>query len=507
MKWDQDPRYRQIGLTAFIVIAASMLFYFFIFRMATLGSALEKVFSVLNPIIYGYIIAYILNPQETFIESLVYKMIHRAGWKPNKNAKKAIRLICTILAVAIAIFLIYGLMSIILPELLRSIRSIVNNVPSYAETINNFIDNTFQNNAELDEKTTSLITDYAGKIQDWFIKEFNPMVNSIANNVTYQVVSVVTFFRNLLLGIVISIYILCAKEAHAARFKRLIYSVFSIQTGNRILFSFRFIDEKFGGFIIGKFIDSLIIGLITYVACSLMNMPYTLLISVVIGVTNVIPFFGPFLGAIPSVFLIFVTSPIKSLIFIIFILVLQQIDGNLLGPRILGDSVGVSSYLVILAILIGGGFFGVTGMIIGVPCAAVIVAVMQSRILRRMKEKGLPGDLESYHYLKEINPNTSEIITADFSDEEKGIYDRIRKRDDIVTSYDEPLRENTWDITMEQIEEEDALINGTTDYLHKEANHKSQKPVSEDEYDDLFEELPEERVEVPDKTIRSEILR
>ena len=127
MKWDQDPRYRQIGLTAFIVIAASMLFYFFIFRMATLGSALEKVFSVLNPIIYGYIIAYILNPQETFIESLVYKMIHRAGWKPNKNAKKAIRLICTILAVAIAIFLIYGLMSIILPELLRSIRSIVNN--------------------------------------------------------------------------------------------------------------------------------------------------------------------------------------------------------------------------------------------------------------------------------------------------------------------------------------------------------------------------------------------
>ena len=303
------------------------------------------------------------------------------------------------------------------------------------------------------------------------------------------------------------VYILCAKEAHAARFKRLIYSVFSIQTGNRILFSFRFIDEKFGGFIIGKFIDSLIIGLITYVACSLMNMPYTLLISVVIGVTNVIPFFGPFLGAIPSVFLIFVTSPIKSLIFIIFILVLQQIDGNLLGPRILGDSVGVSSYLVILAILIGGGFFGVTGMIIGVPCAAVIVAVMQSRILRRMKEKGLPGDLESYHYLKEINPNTSEIITADFSDEEKGIYDRIRKRDDIVTSYDEPLRENTWDITMEQIEEEDALINGTTDYLHKEANHKSQKPVSEDEYDDLFEELPEERVEVPDKTIRSEILR
>ena len=494
MKWDQDPKYRQIGLTAFIVIAASMLFYFFIFRMSTLGSALETVFSVLNPIIYGYIIAYILIPQETFIENITYKLIHKTAWNPSKSAKKAIRLICTILAVAIAVFLIYGLMSIVIPELLRSIRSIVNNVPEYANTINAFIDNTFQNNAEFDEQTTSLITEYAGKIQDWFIREFNPMVNSIANNVTNQVVSVVTFFRNLLLGLVISIYIMCAREAHAARFKRLIYSLFSIQMGNRILFSIRFIDEKFGGFIIGKFIDSAIIGLITYVCCSIMNMPYTLLISVVIGVTNVIPFFGPFLGAIPCVFLIFVTSPIKSLIFIIFILILQQIDGNVIGPRILGDSVGVSSYLVILAILIGGGFFGVTGMIIGVPCAAVIVAVMQSRILRRMKEKGLPGDIESYHYLREINPNNKEIITNDFNDEEKGIYDLIRKRDEIVTSYDEPLEENSWDMTMDQIEEEDALINGTADYLHKEANHrKTEQKEKVRKKPDLSESLPEEK--------------
>ncbi len=463
MKWKPTHGYRNIGITAFIVVAASMLFYFLLFRTSTLGVGLGKVIAVMNPIIYGYIIAYILNPVSTLTESTVFRLIYRMKLKkaPSRRAKKFIRVISVFFSVFLSGLVIYALISSVLPELLKSVRSIVFNFQRYVNNVNHFLDTTiFKDNAELDAKTTALITEYAGKIQEWFSAEMTPRLDNLVGGVTSGLFNFVTFLKNILLGVVISIYVLISKESMLARFRRFIYAVFPIPTGNRILFNLRFADEKFGGFVIGKIIDSAIIGVICYVCCRLFDFPYAMLISVVIGVTNVVPFFGPFIGAVPSTVLIFVVDPVKALIFIIFILCIQQFDGNLLGPKILGTSVGVSSYMVIIAILIGSGFFGFTGMIIAVPTFAVISAFVQSAILRRTKKHGLPGELEAYHYVDKVDPVTKDIVTKEVDGRARNLYDWIKNRDEIVYSYDEPIRENSWDRTIEQIEEEDASLSG-----------------------------------------------
>ena len=294
--------------------------------------------------------------------------------------------------------------------------------------------------------------------QTWYETDVAPRINSLALSVTSGFVNFFTFMKNILLGMIISIYILISKETMLARFRRFIYAVFTIEKANRILHTLRFADTKFGGFLIGKLIDSVIIGLLCYICCLTLRMPYSTLIAVIIGVTNIIPFFGPLIGAIPCTLLIFVVSPLKSLIFIIFILGLQQFDGNFLGPKILGSSVGVSSYMVILSILIGSGFFGFKGMIISVPLCAVLLALLQTHIVRKAHEKGIPADLESYHYVRQINPETKVVESESAEPDDGGLYEVIRHRDEELKHFDEPILPRPWDRTYEQIAEEDAQI-------------------------------------------------
>ncbi len=437
-----------------------MLFYFLLFRTHTLGVGLSKVIEVMSPIIYGFITAYLLNPVMTLFEKASYRIISRLKLHPGRKRKKVIRIASSFLALFAAGVVIYALLSSVLPELVKSVRSIVFNFQRYVNNVNHFLDTVLSGNAELDSKTTELISEYAQKAQDWLSAEMTPWLDNLVNGLTSGIFNLVTFLKNIFLGVVISLYILIAKESMLARFRRFLYAVLPVPTTNRILHSLRFADEKFGGFIIGKLIDSAIIGVICYVCCRIFSFPYAMLISVVIGVTNVIPFFGPFIGAIPSTVLIFVVDPIKALIFIIFILCLQQFDGNLLGPRILGSSVGVSSYMVIVSILIGSGFFGVKGMVIAVPTGAVVVAFSQGAILRKIKKKGLPGSLESYHYVDKVDPLTGEIVDLERNKEAVSLYDWIRNKGDILSAYEEPIRENSWDRTIEQVEQEDADLGG-----------------------------------------------
>ena len=461
-KWKADGNYRMMGLTAFFVVAASMLFYFLLFRTKTLGIGIAKVISVINPILYGFIIAYILMPVMQCIENLVYKVIVRAHRKPSPRVCRTIHLLCCIFALVLAGLIVYGLFAMIIPQLITSIRTIVVNFQSYIDNINGFIDTwLLKDNQELDEKTTALITEYSQKLYEWLQSEITPLLNRLAGGVTNSVLGVATFVKNILLGAIISLYVMIRNDVLLARFRRLVYALFTPQTGNRILRNLRFADEKFGGFFIGKVLDSAIIGVITYICCLVMKMPYTVLISVVIGVTNIIPFFGPFIGAVPSSILIFVENPLKALIFIVFILILQQFDGNFLGPRILGSSVGVSSFMVILSILIGSGFFGVTGMVVAVPACAVITALVQTAVLRRMMEKHLPGDLESYHNIDMINPINGEFIPLERKTGNLSMYDKLRMRNEEASLFVEPLKEMSWEQTREQLEREDAEIDGT----------------------------------------------
>ena len=453
-----EKHYRKIALTAFLVIAASMLFYFLLFRTTTLGFVLNKIFAVLSPIIYGFVIAYVLNPLVIILEEkIAYKIILRLKLTPGLRCKKAMRVICVFLALFLMGFVIYLIISSIVPELIHSIRSIIRNYPTYAENVKNFFEQIFKS-TEIDEKASEIFDTVFKSFQTWYETDVAPRINSLALSVTSGFVNFFTFMKNILLGMIISIYILISKEAMLARFRRFIYAVFSIERANRILHTLRFADAKFGGFLIGKLIDSVIIGLLCYICCLTLRMPYSTLIAVIIGVTNIIPFFGPLIGAVPCTLLIFVVSPLKSLIFIIFILGLQQFDGNFLGPKILGSSVGVSSYMVILSILIGSGFFGFKGMIISVPLCAVLLALLQTHIVRKAHEKGIPADLESYHYVRQINPETKVVENESTEPDDGGLYEVIRHRDEELKNFDEPILPRPWDRTYEQIAEEDAQI-------------------------------------------------
>ena len=208
--------------------------------------------------------------------------------------------------------------------------------------------------------------------------------------------SAVNFAMDLLIGLMVSVYLLATKERGHANACKALYSLLRQDRADVVLRGFRKVDTIFSGFVRGKLLDSLIIGILCFIGCSVLKMPYTPLISVVVGVTNVIPFFGPFLGAIPSIFLILLVNPLKAVYFAIFVLALQQLDGNVIGPKILGDSTGISSFWVIVAILFGGGFFGVIGMFLGVPVFAALQTLAKYLVERRLTRQGMSLDPKDY---------------------------------------------------------------------------------------------------------------
>ena len=406
MKFNLDKKYLYWGLTAFSVVVASVLFYFVIFQMPTILQGISKIFTVVNPILYGAAIAYILNPLVSQLEKIIYSICKKYKWTTTKKTSSYIRFFVVILSLVIAGLCIYGLLYMLIPEIFGSITNIIDNFPRYVRNAQNWIEKYFQSDDALNTATIELISTASAMLENWLTNDLLPQLNSIIKNLSSSVFSIFTFLKNFLIGSIISVYLLNSKENFIARGKRTLYTFFPIETANHIIHNLRFIHDKFGGFIIGKVIDSAIIGVLCYIGTSLMNTPYALLISVIVGVTNVIPFFGPFIGAIPSAILILVVSPIKCLYFIIFILVLQQLDGNIIGPKILSGSTGLSSFMVIVAILIGGGFFGAFGMFVGVPTCSVIIAICQALMEQKMKKKELPEDLELYKNLESMDPKT-----------------------------------------------------------------------------------------------------
>lgn len=410
MKFNWDKKYLFWGVTAFCVIVASVLFAFLIFQMGTIRDGISKVISVLNPLIYGAIIAYLLNPILKTIEKLVYSFCNKKGWAIPKRVRSLIRLGGIIISLVFAVLCIYGLLALLIPEVINSISNLVDNFPRYAENLLYWLTATFNDNEAWDQRALMLFEKVYEMAQNWLTNDFMPYLNAIISNLYSGVFDILIFLKNILIGALISIYILYGKESFAARAKRITYAVFGISLANKTIHNLRFVDDKFGSFIIGKIIDSAIIGVLCYIGTSLIGTPYSLLISVIVGVTNVIPFFGPFLGAIPCAFLILAVNPMQCLYFVLFVFVLQQLDGNFIGPKILGDSTGVSSFMVIVAILVGGGFFGVFGMFVGVPVCAVIIAIAQAWMDRRIEEKHLPPDLEPYMNMEGINPKTMEVI-------------------------------------------------------------------------------------------------
>ena len=410
MKLRWDNQHVRWGVTSFLVIAASMLFYYGVFHMKTLITGIQTFLGILTPIVYGVVIAFLLTPVLNFLEKkIIYPLLARKEVSVGKKGRKAIRWACVILCMFLFLALIYALIMMILPELIRSIMGLIYSFPAYVKVIQkwlqSFIEKWNLNSDALDTLNQSITT-----AQDYLTTNILPQMQEMLKNISAGVFELINFLKNFLIGAIVSLYLMADKEGFIAKAKMLTYAIFNTQHANFIIHSMRFTNRTFIGFFSGKILDSAIIGVLCYIGMNFLNMPYILLISVIIGVTNVIPFFGPYLGAIPSIFLILLVDPLQAIYFAIFILVLQQFDGNILGPKILGDSTGLSSFMVIVAILIGGGLFGIPGMIIGVPVFAVLYAAWEKFLFHLLARKDFPRDENIYMNIDRLNPETKEPV-------------------------------------------------------------------------------------------------
>ncbi len=352
---------------------------------------------ILAPVIYGAVMAYLLTPvyNRCVVKS---KPVFTKWIKSEKRGKTLAKGLGTIVSVVVLIVIVVGLFSMVIPEVIRSIQNAVNGLPENMRNLSIWISQVLEDNPEAEQIAINSLN----RLAEWAQGVLEPNLDKILGilgNLSLGVISLIVWIKNLLIGLIVMIYLLNIKDQFVALAKKIAYGLFSIEWANRIVKETRFIHKVFGGFIIGKIVDSLIIGIMCFVCLSFMKMPYTLLVSVIVGVTNVIPFFGPFIGAIPSAFLILLVSPLQCLYFLIFILLLQQFDGNILGPKILGDSTGVSSFWVLFSILLFGGLFGFVGMIIGVPTFAVIYRLIGDFINSKLRKRNLSVRTDDYQEL------------------------------------------------------------------------------------------------------------
>ena len=377
------------GLTAFAVICGVLVFYDIFFQESVLIVYFKKLVGILAPVSYGFVLAYVLTPVVNWLEQRVFQGRRRRG-------VRAASIFITWILVGL---FFYILLSILLPQLYQSILSLINNAEGYYKTIVNWAERFLADQPVAEQWINGIVEQYYSDTTDmlaWVRQTLLPQASSAITVVTGSLLEFFNFIKNFLVGIIVSVYLLATKENFAATGCKLMYSFFSEKRAEQIIRGIKEVNRIFSGFFRGKILDSLIIGILCFIGASILNFPYAPLISVVVGVTNVIPFFGPFLGAIPCAFIILLDSPIKCLYFIIFIIVLQQFDGNILGPKILGDSTGISSFWVIVAILVGGGLWGVVGMFVGVPLCACIFTGIRRFTEWRLEAKGLPKHSYSY---------------------------------------------------------------------------------------------------------------
>ena len=379
-------------LAGFGAISLSILFFFLIYRFQGFGDAISKLTGILMPFIYGAVIAYLLKPVCNCVENFLRRLL------PEKMGTAANMLAVTI-SLLFGILVVYALIMMIVPQLITSVTTLYYTARN---NLNDFVDwASHQEIIASNQKLLDFIETSYDNLQDTLDNlvrtKLVPSVQSLLSGAALGVMSFVTFLKNIVIGLIVSVYLLASRKKFGQQGKLILYSLVKPRWADLIMEEVRYADRMFGGFINGKILDSAIIGVLCYIACLIFKFPSALLVSVIIGVTNVIPFFGPFIGAIPATLLILIQNPIKALWFVLFVLVLQQVDGNIIGPKILGNTTGLSSFWVLFAILLFGGLWGFVGMIIGVPLFAVIYDVLKKFVfhgLRRNEEMEL---VTTYH--------------------------------------------------------------------------------------------------------------
>lgn len=405
--WNIKP-YLAVGLTSFIVIVMSIIVFFFIYRYNGLAENWNLLLGILQPIIMGFVIAYLVNPIVKWLERYITMWL-KTFMKQEGKIKRTARGLSVAGALVFLILIIVILLAMVIPELYTSIERLVISLPDQVDAFIKWVTPYLEGEGELAKQLENILNRGVDFFEKWAQTDLFPQTKNLLALVTSGAISVVKALFNFVIGIIISIYVLLGKETFIAQAKKLTYAIFPADKGNVIVSTVRKANLIFGGFISGKILDSLIIGILCFIGLTILRMPYTLLVSVIVGVTNVIPFFGPYIGAVPSAILIMLANPIKGLYFILFILVLQQVDGNIIGPKILGDSTGLNSFWVVFAILVGGGLFGVAGMIFGVPLFATIYFVIQKLTAWILRRRGLPEETAAYRDVEHIDADTKAL--------------------------------------------------------------------------------------------------
>lgn len=449
MKFEWNKKYGQIAFYVCLVILFAVACVFF-FLKVDVGAGVKNILSVFNPILYGIVIAYVLNRIVKLFENKVFVFLDKK--KGKMKLKRTLSVICTYVVV-ILVLVLFVLM--IGPQIWAGIMDLKNNVPLYISAVQNWLTKIAEQSGAFSgviEKAVSYLNSFLEKMFD-FIEYIMPKLTGIIGDV-------VVVLKDFALGLILSVYFLLQKEKFLAQGKRLVGALFSEKTSEKIVKIVKQADDSFGGYIVAMAFDSLLVGLECFVVCSIVGIPYYPLVSLIVGVTNFIPFFGPFIGAIPSAFIIFIADPISVIWFVIIILVIQQIDGNIIAPKIIGNHLNLSSVWVVIAITLMSGLFGFMGMIIGVPMFSLIYTWCDDALANRLKKKGLKSEIIDYYSDSVGKEIELERIKAEEEKEQRpSIFARIKTMFVWVTEHEheeQPPEETLVEDYLQEIDSEEA---------------------------------------------------
>lgn len=413
MRNDRRNPYAAAGLTAFAVIAGALLLFFLLFHAREALGFLGTIGQILRPIFMGAVIAFLLLPVHRRILAFFVSMTPDKRLA-DRRSFRFLNFLAILFSLLLALFVLYILLAMVIPQVWQSVVDLVNAIPGYIEQAQGWLKTFLEDNPDIQQAVLSgydsaalsleqwLNSDILPNLEsvsatmDWFHTEVFPNITGVVSGVSAILIATLVLVKDLLIAIIVSVYLLAMKDTFSAQSKKIVYSIFRTDIADLIVEETRNAYRIMSGFINGKIVDSLIIGIICLVCCNLFRFPYPALLATIVGVTNVIPFFGPFIGAIPCILLIFIIDPIQSLYFALFVLVLQQFDGNILGPKILGDSTGLASFWVLFSILLFGGLFGFGGMVLGVPVFAMFYSAVSRLVRYGLRKRSLPQDTEDY---------------------------------------------------------------------------------------------------------------
>lgn len=383
MKKNDKTKYFYAGLTAFAVLAAGMVMIFVIFKKKELAAGLDALLKILQPLCIGGVIAYLLAPLCNTYERWLKKLLPEKKWRLKAAAGLSVALSALTALIIVAI-----LVGLIVPSTINSLFSLIMAVPDFVMDFIGWSNDKLTDYPEIKKYILNMVDVVYDKFDSWTQLQLMPSLQTLLNGVGNSISMIFKLLLNIIIGFIVAIYLLSSRKIFARQAKMLLYAVFRPKAADLIFEEVKYADRMFSGFLRGKVLDSAIVGVICFIFLKIMNYPDVMLISVIVGVTNIIPFFGPFIGAIPSALLILVTDPKKCIYFVIFIFILQQFDGNILGPKCMGSSTNLSAFWILFSILLFGGLMGFVGMVIGVPLFAVIYDIIRKLVYHNLKKHG-----------------------------------------------------------------------------------------------------------------------